>query len=129
MNSRVKMLRTHLNMTQQDFSTLVGVTSTQLSRIENGESAPQKGTLNQIIEKTGVDSEWFLNGRGELKVNAVVNKAQHNSDNPYKDYAIQRLEKEADTWQQKYNDLFQMFNKFIDRGGNLGKFKGKRLAA
>lgn len=124
-NTRVKLLRTHLNLTQQDFSSLVGLTSTQLSRIENGESAPQKGTLKQIIDRTGVNSEWLLEGKGELKVLAVINKTQDES-NPYRDYAIQRLEKEAETWQQKYNELFQMFRSVLERGS--AKHKATELA-
>lgn len=119
-NERVRMLRTYLNQTQQEFSHVVGVTPTQLSRIENGESSPQKGTIKQIIDSTGVNSEWLFDGIGELKVHAVVKQTQE-VNNPYRDYTIQKLEKDITTWQEKYNELFQMFNKFLDRGGNLGK--------
>ncbi len=59
-NERVKLLRTHLNQTQQEFSSLVGLTNTQLSRIENGEGVPQRGTIQKIIANTGVDKVWLI---------------------------------------------------------------------
>lgn len=125
-NSRIKMLRTHLGLTQQDFSKLVGLTNTHLSRIENEENSPQISTVDQISDRTGVDKDWLLHGLGELKIIKI--KEQENiNNNPYKDYAIKRLEKEADDWKKKYEDVIDRLFKMIDRG-NLGKFKASFFA-
>ncbi len=112
-NERVKLLRTYLNQTQQEFSSLVGLTNTQLSRIENGEGTPQRGTIQQIIDNTGVDKDWFIEGKGALKIVAVSHKSQ--TDNaPWKEEAYQSL-KETNAYLQS------VINRLLDRGSDLGK--------
>lgn len=120
-NQRVFLLREKLGYTQQDFVNVCGLTTTSLSRIENGEVEPQNKTLKKIIDNTGVDPVWLLEGKGELTIQEVVK--ENTSTNLYQDALYKELKQDKETWQQKYNDLFAMFNKFIDRGGSLGKPK------
>lgn len=127
LNERVLALREQMGLTQQDFAALCGLTNTSLSRIENGQVEPQNGTIKKIIDRTGVDPVWLVEGKGELKVQVpvITNKAY---DNIYQDALYKELKEQASIWQQKYNDLFGMFSKVIDRT-NLGKFKAPDLTA
>lgn len=123
-NSRIKQLRTSYKLTQSEFAEWVGVTSTQLSRIENEQSEPQNKTIKQIIAATGVNEMWMLHGEGELpnasRPQIVVTK---QGDNIYQDALYKELKENASTWKQKYDELFSMFKQVLDRGGNLGKSK------
>jgi transcriptional regulator with XRE-family HTH domain len=119
-NERVKVLRTHLNLTQQAFAELVGITSTQLSRIEGGEGTPQKSTLQKIVDATGVSFEWIEHGEGDLKAQVIKREAQV-VENPYKDYLVQKLEKDVSTWQQKYDEVFSMLKSFTSGEVNFLK--------
>jgi transcriptional regulator with XRE-family HTH domain len=66
-NERIKMLRTHLNLTQQEFSNKTGISIITVSKIETGDTAPSKSTLKKIITNTDVHSDWLLSGVGEIR--------------------------------------------------------------
>ena len=118
---RVKALRTHLRMTQQDFCEIAGMRVTSLSRIENGEVEPRESTLLNVIDATGVDPVWLLEGKGEMKI--VSNpKERVSSGDLYRDALYAELKEQAVEWKQKYNELWRMFTKLAD-GGSLGKYR------
>ncbi|MES2285794.1 MAG: helix-turn-helix transcriptional regulator [Bacteroidota bacterium] len=122
-NQRIKLLREHLNLTQQDFVAKCGLTNTSLSRIENNQTEPQKGTLKKIIDNTGVSQSWLLEGKGELTIKEEIKDNTTATGSIYKDALYVELKQQATIWQEKYNDLFQMFSKVLDRSSNLGKHK------
>lgn len=122
-NQRVLELRDHMHKTQNEFAELVGLTPTQLSRIENGEGTPQKGTIRKIIDNTGVDEDWFIKGIGEIKIHNIVPKTQGNL---YQDALYKELKADKETWMQKYNDLWKAFTAVLEKG-NLGKHKALTL--
>jgi transcriptional regulator with XRE-family HTH domain len=126
-NARIKLLRSHLNLTGEEFSNLIGITSAQLSRIENGKSEPQNGTINKILDKTNVTNEWLLHGKGELKAHVASSTTQES--NPWKDVAFlevtnerDHLKSEVDNWKKKYDQVWNRLEFFMDRLP-LGKFK------
>lgn len=124
-NERVKLLRTHMGKTQQDFAGLIGLTSTQLSRIENGESSPQKNTIKQIVENTGVDFDWLMTGKGDIKIHAVTSKTQVRD--PWQDITYKELRETNTYLQGKLNEAMSMLSRVLERG-NLGKLKASGLA-
>jgi transcriptional regulator with XRE-family HTH domain len=126
-NKRIKELRQHLSMTQQDFAALCGLTNTSLSRIENEEVEPQNGTVQKVINNTGVNSEWLIKGIGELSVKTPEKELQPVND-LYKDALYVELKQNAQTWQEKYNDLWITFTKVLDRS-KLGELKALEYAA
>lgn len=90
-NERIKMLRNKLNVSQQDFATAIKTTTTTMSRIEAGQTNPRKSTLEAIIKKYGVSSEWLIDGIGELTLNV---REQETNDNPWKDALVSQLKDE-----------------------------------
>lgn len=127
-NERVKLLRTHLNLTQQDFCALCDLTNTSLSRIENGEVEPQKATIQKIIDNTGVNPEWLTDGKGELKVQVLEKKRQVLSD-PWQDITYKELKENNSYLKSKLDEMTLMVTHLISKGGSLGKSKALELAA
>ena len=67
-NERVKMLRSHLAISQQDFATRLKKTTTTISRLESGLANPRISTLKLICQEFGVSKEWLIDGIGELEI-------------------------------------------------------------
>ena len=65
-NERVRLLRTHLGLTQNDFAIQVNSTLATISRTETGGTTPQQKLLNKIIEVFSVNRDWILHGTGEM---------------------------------------------------------------
>jgi transcriptional regulator with XRE-family HTH domain len=124
-NSRIKLLRTHMGLTQQDFSSLVGLTSTHLSRIESGLGEPQSGTLQQVINKTGVDQDWLLHGKGELKTHAVQEKIA--SANPWESITYKELKENNSYLQKKLDEVTVMLNTVLGKSWALRNNAGVRM--
>lgn len=124
---RVKLLRTHLNLTQQDFCALCDLTNTSLSRIENGEVEPQKMTIQKMIDNTGVNPEWLIDGKGELKVQ-VLKKKRQVSD-PWKEEAYTSLKQNNSYLQNKLDEANLFIKHLLSKGGELGKSKALEFAA
>jgi transcriptional regulator with XRE-family HTH domain len=118
-NDRILEIREAMKYNQADFASLVGLTNTQLSRIENGEGNPRLSTLKRICAATGANLVWLSEGkgdRGELKAVEI------DGNGPYRDFAIQQLEDERDTWRDKYDQVWKRLEFFLDRLP-LGKHK------
>lgn len=105
-NERIKVLRTHLNLTQSEFSHLIGLNPTQLSRIENGTSNPQKSTLKEVFKAIEVSNEWLLEGKGELK--ASIRQENTNEINPWKDALVSQVKEENTRLQKELERVWQM---------------------
>jgi len=94
-NKRIELLRNHLNLTQQGFSNLIGISSGQLSRIENEKSEPEKATLNKIFSTISVSPDWLLHGKGDLNAK-VKASGEHVAENPYKDALVSELKQQVE---------------------------------
>lgn len=130
LGSRLKDLRKEYGLSQSDFGQYIGISYVAVANIEKEITLnPQMDTMKKIVDVYGTTQEWLMEGKGEMlpEGKKQLVKASDMENNPYKDYAIQRLEKEAETWKQKYNDVFNMLSKVLDRG-NLGKHKSFEYA-
>lgn len=56
---RIKELRASLNLTQKQFTELVGCTQATLSAYENGAKSPSLEIVKGIAEKCGVSIDWL----------------------------------------------------------------------
>lgn len=121
LGTRLKALREAYGLSQDDFGAMIGVTNMAINRIESGKTeTPQSATLKKIEGTFDTTKEWLMTGKGQMLPNGLkdLEAAKANETaNPYRDYAIQRLEKEvereenaAKTWQEKYDQLWEMFS-------------------
>ena len=66
MNSRIKQLRKHLDLTLDAFGSKLGVTRGAVSNIENGRSNPSDQLILSICREFRVNEEWRRTGVGEM---------------------------------------------------------------
>ena len=66
MNNRLKELRSHLNMSLEDFGTALGVTRAAVSRWENGERGISNQAILSICREFNVSERWLRTGEGEM---------------------------------------------------------------
>ena len=67
MNERIKYLRKEvLDMTQDDFSSAVGLSRNFIAQIETGAKIPSDRTVKDICRVYNVNEEWLRYGTGEM---------------------------------------------------------------
>lgn len=67
MKDRIKHLMESQHMTQQTFSSFIGISSASLSSILNGRTKPTLNTVEAIREKfPTIRLEWLLEGTGDM---------------------------------------------------------------
>ncbi len=64
---RIKQVREDVPLSQRELATAVGVSSAQLSRIENGHSMPRPLTIRNIADALGVRWGWLAKGTGDMR--------------------------------------------------------------
>lgn len=101
-NERIKLLRTSLNLTQNQFANSIESTLTTISRIENGGSKPQLGTIKAIIRVYNVNSDWLNYGNGEM---FGQQKESASTSNPWENALIQELKSEVEFLKQLLMNL------------------------
>lgn len=95
-NERVKELRNQLNLTQAEVCKHLGITLATLSRIENNGYDLSPKIERSIIEKFGVNQEWFDTGKGKAfpEGKPEILAETSYSSNPYKDVLYKELKDE-----------------------------------
>lgn len=83
-NLRIKELREQNNLSQKDFSFIIGVDNSQYSKIEQGKLMPTVQHIMEICSNFDVSGDWLLTGNGEMSKNKVnteiVLESHTNSD-------------------------------------------------
>lgn len=80
MNTRFKEIRKSLNLTQEEFSSKIGLSRNYIAQIELGSRVPSDRTISDICRIFSVNKEWLLNGVGEPYVYAEDERAGYISD-------------------------------------------------
>ena len=66
MKDRIRKLRRHLDMTQEEFAKKIGVKRNTVAQYETGRNAPVDSVLFLICKEFGVNEEWLRYGDGEM---------------------------------------------------------------
>lgn len=66
MESRVKLIRKQLGMTQEQLAQRLGVGKTALSMIETGRAGLSMRNRNILVQELNVNPEWIDDGRGDM---------------------------------------------------------------
>ncbi len=112
-NTRVKLLRTSLRLTQNEFASELGISSSLVSKLEAGEK-PSAGTLDTIIQKYQVPESWILEGKGEMK---YTKPTKETLTDPWRDVALKEVANERDNLRKEVQNLWGMIDDF--RNGRL----------
>ncbi|MEC0093821.1 helix-turn-helix domain-containing protein [Paenibacillus macquariensis] len=59
--SKVKAIKTQLNLNQIAFSEVIGISQGRLSEIEQDKTKPSADTLKEMRNRFNVDLNWLLN--------------------------------------------------------------------
>ena len=101
MNTRIKELRTTLNLKQKEFGSQIGLRSS-ISEMENGTAPITERTIIAICSKFNVNEEWLRTGKGEMFIKEdkkfteffeIFNKLSK----PLQDFLIQTAKNLLDT--------------------------------
>lgn len=66
MNERIKKLRRHLDLTQQEFADRIGVKRNTIANYEIGRNVPIDSVLALIVREFHVSEEWLRTGEGDM---------------------------------------------------------------
>ena len=88
-NERVKLLRSSLKLTQQEFATRIGLSKVGVWKLEQGETKPRMSTLVGIANEFGIEKDWLIDGIGELE---IVSPTESKSS--WKDKAFEVMERQ-----------------------------------
>lgn len=70
MIERLKQLRKHLGMTQQEFADKISIQRSTYSKYEVGQNEPTSAVIALICDRCHVNEEWLRTGEGEMFVKA-----------------------------------------------------------
>jgi transcriptional regulator with XRE-family HTH domain len=63
---RIKQARKRLDLTQEAFGKLAGVSKAAVSYWESGQTKPERDALLSLKRKRGISPEWVTSGKGEM---------------------------------------------------------------
>lgn len=66
MNNRIKEIRNHFNLTQQEFADKIKVKRNTVATYEMGRSTPSDSAIALICKEFNVDENWLRTGSGEM---------------------------------------------------------------
>ena len=66
MNTRIKELRKHFDMNQEEFGARIGVKRSTITNYETGDRVPLDAVVTSICKEFGVSEWWLRNGEGEM---------------------------------------------------------------
>lgn len=66
MKNRIKQIRKHYNLNQEDFGKRIGAKQSTVTAYECGNRVPMDVTITSICREFGVNEEWLRTGKGEM---------------------------------------------------------------
>lgn len=71
MNKRIKKLRKEAGITQEEFSSKIGLSRNFIAQIESGTKNPSERTISDICREFRVNEDWLRTGKGEVYKESV----------------------------------------------------------
>ena len=66
MKNRIKQIRKHFNLNQEEFGKRIGAKQSTVTAYECGNRVPMDVTITSICREFGVNEEWLRTGKGEM---------------------------------------------------------------
>ena len=66
MKNRIRQIRKHYNLNQEDFGKRIGAKQSTVTAYECGNRVPMDVTITSICREFGVNEEWLRTGKGEM---------------------------------------------------------------
>jgi len=101
LSQRIKMLRSHFDLTQTEFARKIEITMQSVSSWERGLTNPRKSDLKKVVKSFGINKEWLIDGKGEmLNSKVTVNDFSENRE------SIDRVQKLERTVSELKDEIF-----------------------
>lgn len=117
MNERIKILRRKLDITQEEFSSKIGLSRNFIAQIESGTKTPSDRTISDICRIFSVNESWIRDGEGGIfkkrtrnqEIMAFSNSIMEDLDESFKKrflIALSKLDKsDWETLEKISNEL------------------------
>lgn len=69
MNKRIKMIRTNLGLTQNEFASKLGIVRNTIANYETGNRVPSRQIIISICREYNINENWLRCGEGEMYAN------------------------------------------------------------
>ncbi|MEN3130346.1 helix-turn-helix domain-containing protein [Bacillus albus] len=66
LNERLKLIREYYKMSMNTFGEKIGMTSSNVSRMEKGQRVITDRTIKLVCNEFGIDENWLRTGEGEM---------------------------------------------------------------
>lgn len=104
---RIKERRTELQLKQNDIKNLVGISSGNLSEIENGNRTPSMITLYRLSEILDCSIDWIVKGQSPNSENSTISPKGEKSTNLLNQFEKLSEEDKDDILEQIEYKLFK----------------------
>lgn len=120
MNERVRQLRKTLDLTLEEFGSVLGVGKTAISKIERGENNLSEQMFKGICREYNVNEDWLRNGSGDMfiqkskdkQIADLLSDIQLSSDDSFKHRLISALARlDSNGWEQLEKLLDMIYQK------------------
>lgn len=98
MNERLKEVRKHLKLSQDEFGKRLGIGKSAVSRMESGDYGITPPIERLIIKEFGVNSDWFHDGSGEMF-------KEIDKENQLMEWAGEVLADESDSFRRRFVNM------------------------
>lgn len=120
---RVRELRQRFGLSVPKFAAQVGFDRSYIFRIENGDADnPSLNFIEAVVQKFGVDREWFIGGVGEgssLRVDVIPHRSGFEGHIQMRLECLQSIiEACSDT---ELKEAFEKFNSLAQKDKKTGK--------
>ena len=106
MNTRIKLLRKSLNLTQQEFADKLNIKRGAVSNYEVGRNQPIDAVISLICKEFNVNEDWLRFGKGDMFL-------------PFEDEVAETLSQLLEVTNPFYDlilDMMMSFNQLDDKG-------------
>lgn len=67
MNSRIKLIRTSNDLTQQEFADRLGTPRSNIAGYERGARNPSDGAISAMCKEFDINEDWLRHGKGPMR--------------------------------------------------------------
>ena len=110
-NTRVLLLKTHLNLNNLEFCTKVNISIGTMSSIQNGGNISPK-LIRSICQTLNINKEWLIHDKGKMFNEAPKNTIGLTVKNPWEDEAYVNLKSENTGLKKEVERLWQMVSHY-----------------
>ena len=74
MNTRIRLVRESLGMTQEDFSSRIKLSRNFIAQVESGKKIPSERTIRDICREYEINEKWLRTGEGDIHPKRTKNQ-------------------------------------------------------